>query len=609
MAKIYPCGELRLEQAQAGEEVTVRGWVNNRRDLGGLIFIMLRDRSGVLQVVVDPRDNPAAHATASDVRNEYVLRVTGTLRQRPEGTINDKLPTGHIELVPTNFEILNAAKPLPFQVNEQAVEVDELTRLRYRYLDLRRGEMQRILQVRHKIIKYIRDYLDERGFLEIETPILMKSTPEGARDYLVPSRVHPGEFYALPQSPQQLKQLLMVAGLEKYFQIARCFRDEDLRADRQPEFTQLDLEMSFIEQEDILQLIEALFIGLVEDVATDKKIMSTPFPRFTYDEAQARFGSDKPDIRFGMELTDVGDLVKEGEFKVFREAIAGGGQVKGLRLPGCGGYTRRELDGLVEFVKGFGAKGLAWLSLDSDNGPLTSKSPIAKFFSAEQLASIAARFGTETGAGDLLVFVADQPAVVANALGRLRNEMAKRLDLLDSNKLAFAWVLDFPLVEWNADENRWDAVHHPFTAPKPEQVGLMDTDPGAIKANAYDLVCNGYEAAGGSIRIHQRDIQTKLFQLLNYSAEDAQERFGHMLNAFEFGAPPHGGIAAGIDRVVMLFTGETNIRNVIAFPKTQSATDEMMQAPSPVDAKQLGELHIGLALPPPKDKEKEKKAE
>ena len=597
MAKVYPAGELRLENV--GEEVIVNGWVNNRRDLGGLIFIVLRDRSGLVQVAIDPRDNPEAHAAASDVRNEYVLRITGTVRNRPEGTINEKLPTGKIEIVPSKFEILNPAKPLPFQVNDNA-EVDELQRLRYRYLDLRRPFMQHNLIMRHRVTKYMRDYLDERGFLEIETPILIKSTPEGARDYLVPSQVHPGEFYALPQSPQQLKQLLMVSGIEKYFQIARCFRDEDLRADRQPEFTQLDIEMSFIQQEDILQLLEGLYTGMAQTLRPDKKILQTPFPRFSYDESMARFGNDKPDIRFGMELKDISDLVKESEFKVFSGAIATGGQVKGLLLPGCGSYSRRELDGLVEFVKQFGAKGLAYLQLEGTAGSLTSKSPAAKFFTPELLQSIAAKFGPEVKGGDLLVFVADQPGVVANALGRLRNEMGKRLNLIDQNVFAFCWVTDFPLLEWNADENRWDAVHHPFTAPKPEDVPFLETDPGKAKANAYDMVCNGYETAGGSIRIHNRDVQTKMFALMSYSLEDTQARFGHMLNAFEYGAPPHGGIAAGLDRTIMLFTDEDNIRNVIAFPKTQSATDEMTQAPSPVDARQLKELHIALALPPEK---------
>lgn len=597
MAKVYPAGELRLENV--GEEVTVHGWVNNRRDLGGLIFIVLRDRSGLLQVAIDPRDNPEAHAVASDVRNEYVLKITGKVRPRPEGTVNDKLPTGRIELVPATLEVLNAAKPLPFQVNDNA-EVDELQRLRYRYLDLRRPFMQRNMIIRHRITKFMRDYLDERAFLEIETPILIKSTPEGARDYLVPSRVHPGEFYALPQSPQQLKQLLMVSGMEKYFQIARCFRDEDLRADRQPEFTQLDIEMSFIQQEDILQLLEGLYIGMCEAVRPDKKIKQTPFPRFTYVESMARYGNDKPDIRFGMELTDISDLVKDSEFKVFSGAIAAGGQVKGLCLPGVANYTRRELDGLVDYVKQFGAKGLAWLALDGESGSLTSKSPAAKFFTPEQLQAIAGRFADGAKGGDLLVFVADQPNVVANALGRLRNEMGRRLNVIDHNIFAFCWVVDFPLLEWNEDEKRWDAVHHPFTAPKPEHIGLLDTDPGAAKANAYDLVCNGYETAGGSIRIHQRDVQSKMFSLMSYSLEDAQARFGHLLNAFEYGAPPHGGVAAGLDRTVMLFADEENIRNVIAFPKTQSATDEMTQAPSPVDSRQLAELHIALALPPEK---------
>jgi aspartyl-tRNA synthetase len=587
------CGQLRA--ADTARQVRVNGWVHRRRDQGALIFIDLRDHDGITQVVFNRENNPGAHGIAEGVRSEYVLRVDGTVQERGADRINPNLATGEIEVVADRIEVLNKAKPLPFEIAGGS-EPDETLRLKYRYLDLRRPRMQRNLELRHRVIKFIRDYLDARAFLEIETPILIKSTPEGARDYLVPSRVHEGEFYALPQSPQQLKQLLMVAGMGRYFQIARCFRDEDLRADRQPEFTQLDLEMSFVEREDILQLIEAMLIELVPAVS-DKRIMTVPFPRLTYAESIARYGNDKPDIRFGMEITDLSECFVGTEFTVFAKTLEDDGLVAGIRVPGGASWARRELDELTETAKRYGAKGLVWIAIE---GPATVqaeggahwqvRSPAAKFLGGVEIDEIVKELDAE--AGDLLLIVADTTNTTRDVLGRLRTDMARKLKLLDDSLLAFAWVIDPPLVEWNDDEGRWDAVHHPFTAPMPEDKDLLDTDPGAVRAAAYDVVCNGYELSTGSIRIHDREQQATVFKLMGYSEEETNARFGHLLEAFEYGAPPHGGIAPGIDRIVMLLAGEDNIREVIAFPKTAQARDLMTDAPSPVPDRALKELHI-----------------
>lgn len=589
MYKSKTCGELTAHDA--GKTVTLAGWVHRRRDHGGLIFIDLRDRFGVTQIVFNPQTAPAAHRVGSDARNEYVLQATGVVAKRPAGQENPALATGEIEVYVTDAQILNTAKAPPFVINKNE-DVDDSLRLTYRYLDLRRERMQRNLILRHKVIKFMRDWLDAHGFIEIETPILTKSTPEGARDYLVPSRVHPGEFYALPQSPQQFKQLLMVAGYERYFQIARCMRDEDLRADRQPEFTQLDLEMAFVEQEDVLNLVEALFTDLVHTLAPERT-MQTPWPRMTYDQALARYGSDKPDLRFGMELTDVSDLAASSEFAVFKNAVRAGGQVKGIRLPGCAEYSRRELDALVDLAKTKGAKGAVTIALKADG----VHSSASKHMTPQEQQAYVERLGGQSG--DLMIFVADSHSVVAAALGALRKEMGARLKLADPNALALGWVIDFPMFEWNAEEKRWDAAHHPFTSPKPEDMALLDTDPGAVRANSYDMVCNGYELASGSIRIHNRELQAKIFSLLNIDAERQRLRFGHMLEAFEFGAPPHGGMAPGIDRFVAILCGEDNIREVMAFPKNQWAQDLMMHAPSDVDAEQLKLLHLEIAPPKP----------
>jgi len=591
--KSHSCGELRAEHE--GQEVTLAGWVHRRRDHGSLIFIDLRDHDGIVQVVFNPKEAEEAHTVASEVRNEYVIQVRGQVARRPSGTENRNMATGEIEVHAQSATLLSPSKTPPFYINEET-EVDDLLRLHYRYLDLRRERMHRNIVFRHKVVQFIRNFLSERGFVEVETPILIKSTPEGARDYLVPSRVNPGRFYALPQSPQQLKQLLMVAGFERYFQIAHCFRDEDLRADRQPEFTQLDIEMSFIDEEDMLKLMEDLHTAMVETLRPDLRL-NKPFPRLAYAEAMRRFGSDKPDLRYGMELVDVSDLLAESEFGVFRETLAAGGVVRGICVPGGSVFSRRQIDELTEFVKTVGGKGLVSIGLTGE-GPVEEltaddfHSPVHRYLRLEEVRAIAARAGASRG--DLIIIVADQEARASQVLDGMRREMARRLNLIDEGFLAFCFITDFPLVEWNEAEERWDAVHHPFTSPKEEDLPLMDSDPGRVRARAYDLVCNGWEIAGGSIRIHRRDVQEKMFSLLRIAPEEAQERFGHMLEAFEYGAPPHGGIATGLDRTVMLLAGERDIREVIAFPKTKTASDPLFGAPSTVSEAQLKELHIAL---------------
>lgn len=578
------CGCGRVTEKDCGKELTLAGWVNTRRDHGGLIFIDLRDRSGIVQVVMSPQYGEDAFHKAEDVRSEYVLAIRGIVRERSPETVNPKMQTGKIEVVVSEMRILNKAKTPPFYV-EDGIDVDETVRLKHRYIDLRRPEMQRNLIMRHKIVHEMRQFLDAHDFLEVETPILTKSTPEGARDYLVPSRVNPGKFYALPQSPQLFKQLLMVSGLERYFQIARCFRDEDLRADRQPEFTQLDIELSFEDQDFILDLMEHMMQRIFKNVLNVD--IQIPFKRITWDDAVNLYGSDKPDLRFDMHFYDISDLLRDTGFKVFRNVLDNGGIVKAITVKGDAAIPRRELDGLVDYVGNYGAKGLAWIGLNKDG---SLKCQITKFLGEDKIREIGKFCEAENG--DLILIIADKPKVVAQALGELRLEMARRMNLIDENEFCFRWVTDFPMFEYSEEDKRWVAEHHPFTAPRDEDVQYLLTDPSKVYAKAYDMVLNGVEAGGGSLRIYQEELQEKVFKAIGITHEEAQEKFGFLLDAFRYGAPPHAGIALGLDRLVMLMLRLGSIRDVIAFPKTQSAIDQMTQAPSAVVDMQLKELHI-----------------
>jgi len=593
LKRTHACGEITEEHI--GQEVTLNGWVDTRRDLGGVVFIELRDRSGLMQIVFNPEANKELHELSSKLRNEFVIGVKGIVAFRPEDNINKNLKTGIFEIHPTDMEIMNVSKTPPFEIKDD-LNVDETVRLKYRYLDLRRHRMQEIIQLKHNVSKFMRDYLDERGFYEIETPILTKSTPEGARDYLVPSRVNPGTFFALPQSPQIFKQILMVAGLEKYFQIARCFRDEDLRADRQPEFTQLDVEMSFVEREDILDLMEGLMVGLIKKI---KGIdIPRPIRRLTFDESMNMYGSDKPDTRFGMELIELTDVMAESSFSAFADIAKRKGKVKALKLDKmASSMTRNQLDMLRKQAVKFGAKDLTWFIFNEDG---TVKSPIAKFFKEEEIERIKSVAKAENG--DILLIAGDSLKVVANVLGRLRLEFGKKLNLIDESKYELLWIVDFPLFEWNENEKRWDPQHHPFVMPQLDKLHYLETDtPEKCVADMYDLVLNGFELGSGSIRIHKKEIQQKMFELINIDEEVIKQKFGFMLNAFEYGAPPHGGIGLGLDRILMIFAGTDNLRDVIAFPKTNTASCLMSDAPNTVDDAQLKELHLRVTHNPNKE--------
>ena len=583
------CMCANVSEAMIGQEVTVMGWVQRRRDLGQLIFIALRDRTGLVQIAIDENaTEKELFAKAETIRSEYVLAVRGMVAARTEGNINPNMKTGKIEIIAKELRILSDSETTPFQIEDSVTVKDDL-RLKYRYLDLRRPSQLNNLVLRHKVAQVMRNFLDQENFLEIETPILGKSTPEGARDYLVPSRVHPGNFYGLPQSPQLYKQLLMVSGMDRYYQIAKCFRDEDLRADRQPEFTQVDMELSFVEIEDVMDINERMMQKVFKDLMNVD--IQLPLPRMTYKEAMERFGSDKPDVRFGMELKNISDVVAGTDFVVFKSALEAGGSVRAINATGCGSFPRKKIDSLVEFVKTYRAKGLAWIAINEDG---TLKTQIAKFFTPEKLQEIVDAM--EGKPGDLILICADQDKVVFDSLGALRLELSRMLELTRPDDFAFLWITEFPMLEWDEEAGRYVAVHHPFTAPMDEDIDLIETNPGAVRAKAYDIVLNGYELGGGSIRIHRREIQQKMFELLGFTQEDAQERFGFLLDAFKYGVPPHGGLAFGLDRIIMLMSGATSIRDVIAFPKVKDASCPMTAAPGLVEEKQLDELGIAIKV-------------